>query len=335
MINPLLSIIVPVFNVEKYLEECIDSILDQTLQDWELILIDDGSSDKSGEICDKYAADDDRIIAIHTPNGGQSRARNKGLNIARGKYITFIDSDDFIIEEDILAHTVDILEKDNDCDIVQFAHSQYLNGELFKPFKKVNCTLHSAREYVENLDIATLKRNTTIIGVPWAKIFRQVLFSEIKFPDGMCYEDTYLLCDLFEITNGVRIIDEGGYVYRIREGSTTTGVQNPKKQADRIKMQLKVFETLMKYSDNRKLKGELFLAILNALSVYKASFPGDSGIESYEQKLYVLSKGRLLVFSHKSYLQSKVLKLIGIRGWTHLQSRRIRLKWRLEKNKQS
>lgn len=93
---PLLSVIVPVYNVEKYLTRCIDSILNQTFSNFELILIDDGSPDRCGEICDTYVQKDARIVVIHKENGGVSSARNKGLDIAKGKYLTFVDSDDDI-----------------------------------------------------------------------------------------------------------------------------------------------------------------------------------------------------------------------------------------------
>ena len=95
------SIIVPVYNVEKYLRECIDSILCQTFTDFELILVDDGSKDESGKICDEYAEKDNRIKVIHKENGGQSTARNCGVKESSGKYIVFLDSDDFISEDTI------------------------------------------------------------------------------------------------------------------------------------------------------------------------------------------------------------------------------------------
>lgn len=96
---PKISIIVPIYNVEKYIEKCIQSILNQTFSDFELILVNDGSTDSCGEICDKYKKLDDRIIVIHKVNGGLSSARNAGIDIARGEYIGFIDSDDYIHEK--------------------------------------------------------------------------------------------------------------------------------------------------------------------------------------------------------------------------------------------
>ena len=94
--SPKISIIVPVYKVELYLEKCINSILNQTFKDFELILVDDGSPDRCGEICDEYAKKDNRIVVVHKENGGQASARNVGLDIARGDYIGFVDSDDWI-----------------------------------------------------------------------------------------------------------------------------------------------------------------------------------------------------------------------------------------------
>ena len=104
----LVSIIVPVYNVEKYLERCIDSLVNQTLKDIEIILVDDGSTDDSGNICDKYAKKDKRIKVIHKENGGLSDARNIGLSIANGRYLQFVDSDDFIHKQmiEILYNTI-------------------------------------------------------------------------------------------------------------------------------------------------------------------------------------------------------------------------------------
>src|SRR5574344_1400247 len=94
--NSMISIIIPIYNAEKTISKCIDSVLHQTLSDWELILVDDGSNDKSGQLCDEYASIDKRIQSIHQTNGGPSKARNTGMNVAKGKWITFIDADDWV-----------------------------------------------------------------------------------------------------------------------------------------------------------------------------------------------------------------------------------------------
>ena len=119
--NPEISIIVPVYNVEKYLKRCIDSILNQSFTNFELILVDDGSTDNSGKIIDEYAIKDERIKVIHKENGGQGSARNRGLDIAKGNYIGFVDSDDWI-HKDMYKCMYKIINEDN-TDIVQVGHN--------------------------------------------------------------------------------------------------------------------------------------------------------------------------------------------------------------------
>lgn len=114
------SIIVPVFNVDQYIEECIDSILLQNCNDYELILIDDGSTDRSGEICDLYDEKYDQIVVIHKENGGLSDARNKGIEISKGEYILFIDSDDYLVDNTLLDGAKDFLIFQKNCDLLLF-----------------------------------------------------------------------------------------------------------------------------------------------------------------------------------------------------------------------
>lgn len=108
--NPLLSVIVPVYKVEKYVERCLNSIIAQTFTNWECIIVDDGSPDNCGKICDEYAQRDSRIKVIHQQNGGLSIARNEGIKLAKGKYLTFIDSDD-AIEPDTFLHYMNYINK--------------------------------------------------------------------------------------------------------------------------------------------------------------------------------------------------------------------------------
>lgn len=123
MSKPYLSIIIPVYQAECFIKRCIDSVLNQTLNDWELILVDDGSPDKSGEICDSYAASDFRITVLHTSNGGLSVARNNGLKIAKAEYIAFVDADDYLLDSNIYSECIEILEENSELDCVQFSYS--------------------------------------------------------------------------------------------------------------------------------------------------------------------------------------------------------------------
>lgn len=130
--NPKISVIVPIYNAEKYMERCIESIRNQTLKDIEIILIDDGSSDRSREIIDRYAKDDDRIRVIYQENSGPSVARNKGINIARGKYIGFVDSDDYI-EESMYEILYNLVNKEN----VQVAMCSYKEVSVYNKTEKI------------------------------------------------------------------------------------------------------------------------------------------------------------------------------------------------------
>ena len=129
MTQPTISIIVPVYNSEKYLDACIDSILSQSFRDFELILVDDGSKDSSAQICDEYASQDTRVRVIHKANGGVSAARNDGLDIAKGEYITFIDSDDWVERE-----SLSTISNYRDYDIVFFSHRLVYEGGYISEF---------------------------------------------------------------------------------------------------------------------------------------------------------------------------------------------------------
>lgn len=185
--TPLVSVIVPVYKVEKYLPTCINSILHQSYTRWELILIDDGSPDLSGEICDKYAAKDDRIRVIHKPNVGQADARNKGLDVMKGEYIAFLDSDDFW-HEDYLLIMMRLLLK-YDADIV---HCTYVWG--------YESTFPKMKQNKEIIRVVTGKEalyNDICDVLVWGKIYKASLFDNIRMPVGVHNEDdciTWKVC---------------------------------------------------------------------------------------------------------------------------------------------
>ena len=178
MTQPLISIIIPVYNAERYLGRCIESVLGQSYKNLEIILVNDGSKDNSGKICDEYAELDKRIIVIHKENGGASSARNVALKQFSGEYAAFVDSDDFVHSEYIL-HMYNLLTE-NDCDIVQ---TDYFKGnsdffpeddlvERYKVVDKYFCL--SGFEYKV---------------VVWGKLFKSDIVRDIHFPEGVIYED--------------------------------------------------------------------------------------------------------------------------------------------------
>lgn len=196
-----LSIIVPVYKVEKYLPKCIDSILAQTFTDFELILIDDGSPDRCGDICDEYAAKDDRIIVIHQENKGVSAARNAGLDIARGEYIGFVDSDDWIEPE--MYETMLATAKESEAEIVACGanHSDETETILFQ-------------ELLEDLELYNDKMLAELFRLPnrfggciWNKLYKTSVAKSVRFQSGVkMAEDRLYLFDCYcKSKKGIKI----------------------------------------------------------------------------------------------------------------------------------
>lgn len=203
----LISIIVPVYNAEKTLNRCVSSILSQTFQDWELLLIDDGSTDRSGELCDEYASKDQRIEVVHKKNGGVSSARNIGLYHAKGEWITFIDSDDEIPKNTFT----------DDCryfeeDLIVGAYYEAKEGkEYHRWFLHSGVFLqdHLSEFYTENI-------NAPIFGVVWGKLFRNRLCKGLDFDTNMKIgEDTLFVMQYLQRVNKLRVIDKEVYVYHV------------------------------------------------------------------------------------------------------------------------
>lgn len=211
---PIISVIVPVYNVEKYLSKCIDSIINQSLTDIEIILVNDGSTDGSGLICDKYALKDSRIKVLHKSNGGLSDARNKGIEVATGEYIGFIDSDDWISKN--MFEKLYNISKINNADIVQSNYIESYNEDISID-KNINeeISIYSPMEMLEQL--YTEKSIKTV--VVWNKLYRRELFKDIRFPKGKIHEDEFTTYKLIHKSRTVADINLPLYYYRQREGS--------------------------------------------------------------------------------------------------------------------
>lgn len=221
-----LSIIVPVYNIEKYLEKCVDSILNQTLQDFELILIDDGSLDNSGKICDELSKRDGRIKVIHKTNGGSASARNAGLLVMTGEYVGFVDSDDYV-EEDMFETMINACEN-NQCEAA-FC-DRYLvdeGGEFLPENSKVSkykeLTVLSQKEALTNMFLAT-----GMTFAVWDKVFKRELFDDVKFPEGCPAEDVPCSFDTIKKAKNVVHIGKQKYYYRALNTSVTHGKFNEK-----------------------------------------------------------------------------------------------------------
>lgn len=212
--NKLISIICPIYNSDLYLKECLDSILHQSYINFELILIDDGSTDRSGKICDEYAAKDNRISVIHQTNSGQSAARNKGIDIASGEYITFLDADDWIDSETI-SHNISILNENPQIDFIQYPIS-----------KKVQQRKGSCITTIEERFRKWLIEHS-ITNYVCDKIFRRDIFLNLRFKENMYYEDRYLMCSILAKSNKIYFSDYGMYHYRTHAAQTTQKPYSP------------------------------------------------------------------------------------------------------------
>ncbi|MBQ7556595.1 MAG: glycosyltransferase [Lachnospiraceae bacterium] len=212
-----ISVIVPVYNVCDYLDRCVESILSQTFRDYELILVDDGSTDGSGKMCDSYS--DERIKVIHKENGGQSSAKNVGLDVCSGERIMFVDSDDCISQYclEIMTHVAD----NTGADLVQCCNDRVRGsdivteagtGDVRDLVSDENSEILSGRELLFRKDFKV---------VPWGKLYRSELFRDIRFPEGRYNEDYAIMYRLVYPLEKVALVGKCLYHYTVRKNSLT------------------------------------------------------------------------------------------------------------------
>ena len=220
----MISIIVPVYNVKEYIGKCVASILSQTYSDYEVILVDDGSTDGSGEMCDLFARQHDKIKTIHQKNHGLSAARNTGIKVANGEVLSFVDSDDWT-EPHMLQSMMEAMVKYN-ADIV------ICRAQLVAPQNKIEQIIGYDEVKVMSRIEATkeILKDENIPSFAWNKIYRKVLFDEIEYPVGRIFEDTATTYKLFYKANSVVTIPYIGYDYRINPQSLTRRQRNDVKK---------------------------------------------------------------------------------------------------------
>lgn len=217
MNEPLISVIVPVYNVEHYIKRCVDSILVQTYTNLEIILVDDGSTDRSGRICDEYAEIDLRVKVIHVNNSGQAEARNLGMDKAKGDYYAFVDSDDYIMT-DYISYLYEIMQTKE----VQISICGYQKiTEQIENKKKIDNSLNKEiKVYDSKEGIFQLLYQKGIVTVVWGRLFKSKLFCNIRFPKGKLHEDVAILYKLFDAADKIACGAEEKYYYFQRYGST-------------------------------------------------------------------------------------------------------------------
>lgn len=217
--QPLVSVIVPIYNVEAYLLRCVNSIKEQTYNNLEIILVDDGSPDNCGRICDELAKTDGRILVIHKENGGLSDARNRGLDAATGEYIVFVDSDDYIAPSFIMTLYHHLIETDSDVALCSY---MVVTGEDISKIQdeKPQTYVYNRKELLMNLYDANHEDATFFI-VAWNKLYKRSLWDQVRFPKGKIHEDEATTYRIFHLCRRGVYVKVPLYGYFSSESSIT------------------------------------------------------------------------------------------------------------------
>ena len=306
------SIIIPVYNVQHYLQECVDSILSQSFDSFEIILVDDGSADGSPAICDDYAKKDNRVKVIHKKNGGQSSARNAGTKIAQGEYIIYIDSDDFIMNCDFLKKVASAAVGK---DIVFYKHKKFLDAT-----KEFSLCTYSFADILENGSytdtLLNMIRRDAFFGVPWNKCIRRsvIAANDIRFEEGLTGEDMDWIYYVVLNSESLAVIDEPFIAYRQRENSVTSSIKI--KNLNDYVLILEKWYKKANCNDYTEAEKKIMLASLakyysNLLIMYTRI--KDKQKHSYVKRIKKLSTLLQYGLSKRPQLVARVYKIAGFK----------------------
>ncbi|QWU98701.1 glycosyltransferase family 2 protein [Francisella salimarina] len=291
----LVSIIIPIYNTQNYLPRCLESIINQSYKNLEIILVNDGSTDNSLEICESYAKKDSRMSIMNKENGGSSSARNLGLDICRGDYISFIDSDDWV-EEDFIEALLEGIKKEN-VGISIIGHKK-IDKEDFSDTNDIDNipkTVLTSSEAI-NLYMNNKLGTTSVCN----KLFASNLFDKIRFPEGVYYEDEYILLSLFFKSQKIYVNNQVKYYYLQRKGSRINSNYNWEK-----------YYSLVFLLNNQKKLIEKKMSAIKNLFYMKACFSIAERIK-YTPKNTDLYKLNLSLFNfyYGLYTEKKPLKML-------------------------
>lgn len=272
-----LSVVVPVYNVEPYLRKCVDSLLDQDLtgDEYEIVLVDDGSTDQGGAICDSYASQYAQVKVVHQPNGGLSVARNSGIDVAQGAYVVFVDSDDYI-EPNVLKTLVDKAEAD-DLDVLRFNYRNV--NERYEAFEPNKVSKPFVDYHDEVCDGMTFLVERLGFGCySWQFVIRRALLEGCRFRKDIYFEDTEwtprLILKAIRVTSTERVV----YNYLQRQGSITQSVNEKKKRKtldDKLSLIDSMKTQMEKVKDKRWFEGMIAQLVLSVIDDVSISFYGE------------------------------------------------------------
>lgn len=270
----LLSIIVPVYNVEKYLRKCVDSLLAQDLssEEYEIILVDDGSTDQSGTICDEYAMCHTNVRAVHQQNGGLSAARNRGIDMSQGKFVQFVDSDDYL-EPNVLKTLVEKMETDQ-LDVLRFNYRNVNERyEEIEPNKDPKRFVSYSDEVCDGLTFLNERLGPACYACQF--MVRCELLTDCKFKEGVYFEDTEWTPRMLIKTQRAASTDMMVYNYLFREGSITQSVDEAKKRkvlGDKLLLVDSLKAQMLQVADTRWFEGMIAQTVISIISYVAANY---------------------------------------------------------------
>ncbi len=299
------SVIIPVFNVENYLEKCLESLLSQTFDDMEILLINDGSTDISGEICCEFSKKDRRIRVFNQKNSGVSVARNNGIELSEGKYITFVDSDDYV-EEDMIEFLVKNLEE-NDVDISTcgVCNCYITNDSIVKEYDK-NPNQSGVINSKEALGESLINGKVALFSC--GKLYKRELFGDLKFPEGMIYEDVAIIPTLMTKIKSLHYSFAPKYYY-IRHSKSITGSKFKEKDLDMIKANQKNFD-LVKNCHEYAIKQAEFRLLWSYIHLIDKIICSDSDFPELNNMLELVKSRKYDILKNKYFTLKRKLMFV-------------------------
>lgn len=275
--HPIISVIVPIYNVKEYLRKCLDSLSAQTFKEIEFLLIDDGSSDSSGEIADQYTTDS-RFCVFHTENHGLAAVRNFGIEKARGQYIMFVDSDDYVASEFCELPYKAAIDADADLVIFGFVEERRHNEKVLKPTKEIPSGIIDELTAYECGDVAA-----------WNKLYKKALFIDVRFPEGRISEDTATTYKIVHAANRIYYLNNYLYYYNLSRNDSIVHTPSHKNKMDAFIAANERHEVLVSYGyPEGKLLPHLYA---KAIGVLTCLLPEDNELHIQAKEIVDSIKG--------------------------------------------
>lgn len=308
--KPLISIIIPVYNVEQYLDYCMESVLVQDYKNLEIILIDDGSTDSSGNMCDEYAKNDSRVKVIHKKNGGLSSARNIGIEVMTGKYLTFVDSDDYIRIDYVSRMYKYILE--DDTDLVVCSYKKILGEESYR-----NISNRRTQHYVYDAEMVRYKMIARQIPMyAHGKLYRARLIGWLNFPEGRLYEDVPTIWNVVKHIEKVTYATDELYFYRQRVDSIVNGKYKHRRM-DQVYFAEQIYDEVKNVQELKYAAGtKCFFSAVDNYALVSEKFPDD---KKYLENVIRRFRGEVV----KDSSAEKNLKIMALVSYFNLRLVRI------------